>query len=157
MTKAELSSLIETMKGRFLFKYGLRCTYCCTPYEEWQYNRPSSPTVDHIVAVASGGSNEPGNLTICCHSCNMRKGDRGLAAFFEDIGIDVPDFPTLADVLQENPDNTARFSTAERVQVIAPETWIARVDDWRSQQRPLPSRSEAIRLLVEDALKSKEK
>jgi hypothetical protein len=31
--------------------------------------------VDHIVPQASAGSDEPGNLALCCKSCNLRKGD----------------------------------------------------------------------------------
>jgi hypothetical protein len=40
------------------------------------------------------------------------------------------------------------------VQIIAPETWLARIDAWRRKQpgRNIPSRSEAIRILVDKAL-----
>ncbi len=31
--------------------------------------------MDHIVPQASAGSDEPGNLALCCKSCNLRKGD----------------------------------------------------------------------------------
>lgn len=31
--------------------------------------------------------------------------------------------------------------------------WLARLDDWRRKQREIPSRAEAIRMLVENALK----
>jgi len=40
----------------------------------------------------------------------------------------------------------------ERVQMLAPATWVQRVDDWRAKMRPIPSRAEAIRILVDQAL-----
>lgn len=43
-------------------------------------------------------------------------------------------------------------SETERVQIVAPVTWIKRVQEWRRRQPNLPSQSEAIRLLVEQAL-----
>ena len=33
-------------------------------------------TVDHITAIANGGTNEPDNLQTLCQSCNSRKGAR---------------------------------------------------------------------------------
>ena len=43
--------------------------------------------------------------------------------------------------------------TTDRVQIIAPRSWIERIDQWRRQQEGyIPSRSEAIRLLVLKAL-----
>ena len=36
-----------------------------------------------------------------------------------------------------------------RVQIVAPDDWIRRVDEWRRQQPVIPSRSEAIRRLAD--------
>lgn len=38
--------------------------------------RPDELTVDHIVALAVGGTNDMDNLQILCRSCNSRKGIR---------------------------------------------------------------------------------
>ena len=35
-----------------------------------------SPSLDHIVAVANGGTNEESNLRIICNRCNSAKGER---------------------------------------------------------------------------------
>ena len=43
----------------------------------------------------------------------------------------------------------------DRVQIVAPRTWIAKIDEWRRQQPDIPNRSEAIRRLVEQALTGK--
>jgi hypothetical protein len=41
----------------------------------------------------------------------------------------------------------------ERVQIIAPKSWVDRIDQWRRKQPDaIPSRSEAIRILVDKAL-----
>lgn len=32
--------------------------------------------VDHVVALARGGSDDPSNLRALCQLCNLRKGDR---------------------------------------------------------------------------------
>lgn len=39
-----------------------------------------------------------------------------------------------------------------RVQIVAPATFVERIDEWRSARRPIPSRAEAIRILVDQAL-----
>jgi hypothetical protein len=44
-------------------------------------------------------------------------------------------------------------SETERVQIVAPASWVRRVEEWRRAQDRIPSRSEAIRLLVDQALK----
>jgi len=36
-------------------------------------------TLDHVVALARGGTNGPDNLVVCCCSCNAAKRDRPLA------------------------------------------------------------------------------
>lgn len=46
-------------------------------------------------------------------------------------------------------------SETERVQIVAPASWVARVEEWRRAQERIPSRSEAIRLLVDKALSKK--
>lgn len=37
----------------------------------------------------------------------------------------------------------------ERVYLRAPSSWLARIEAWRSKQRPIPSLSEAIRQLTD--------
>jgi hypothetical protein len=48
------------------------CEYCHAS-EQWQY---VEFTMEHIVPLAAGGETEPGNLALCCFSCNRRKWDR---------------------------------------------------------------------------------
>jgi hypothetical protein len=43
-------------------------------------------------------------------------------------------------------------SAVQRLQLVAPVDWLKRIDAWRRHQPNLPSRSEAIRTLVTQAL-----
>lgn len=47
------------------------CSFCGKP----------AGTIDHIVPVAKGGTNDWDNLTAACPSCNSRKHDRSLLLF----------------------------------------------------------------------------
>lgn len=46
-----------------------QCTYCGVPGTDAELE------IDHIVAVAKGGSNHISNLTTACRACNQRKSD----------------------------------------------------------------------------------
>lgn len=43
------------------------CAVCGSAYK---------PVIDHIVSLASGGSNDESNLHTLCEPCNLRKGAR---------------------------------------------------------------------------------
>lgn len=47
-------------------------------------------------------------------------------------------------------------SPTERVQVVAPASWVQRIEEWRRKQPRIPSKSEAIRILVDRALADEE-
>ena len=56
-----------------LAKWGRKCAYCGaenTPYE-----------IDHIHPRSKGGSNRVSNLTLACHDCNQKKGNRLVSEF----------------------------------------------------------------------------
>lgn len=44
----------------------------------------------------------------------------------------------------------------ERLQVLASEAWVQRIDEWRRKQPSIPSRSSAIRMLADIALQAAE-
>lgn len=47
-------------------------------------------------------------------------------------------------------------SSTERVQIVAPASWLERIEAWRRRQVKIPSKSEAIRILVDQALEAGE-
>lgn len=53
---------------------GPYCPICDRLMEVWTTGL--WPTVDHIVALANGGTNERSNLRVICNRCNSRKGAR---------------------------------------------------------------------------------
>ena len=56
---------------RLLDRQGGLCAYC--------YVIPDSPTIDHIVPRADGGSELEDNWLIVCRECNRKKGRLPLA------------------------------------------------------------------------------
>jgi len=45
----------------------------------------------------------------------------------------------------------------KRLNMVAPASWVKRIDDWRRQQPDLPNISEAVRRLVEMGLEGSKK
>lgn len=56
-------------KKRKLLKeiYGKECYIC---------KKAVADTIDHVVPLSKGGTNEIGNLRPACYSCNWEKGDK---------------------------------------------------------------------------------
>ena len=59
-----------------LEKWGRKCAYCKAVDLRLE--------IDHIIPKSSGGTNAVRNLTICCRSCNEKKGKRTLQDFLKD-------------------------------------------------------------------------
>lgn len=57
---------------------GLACAYCGEGIEQG-----ARLTLDHIIPVERGGSNEKENLITCCARCNGMKGERNVREFIE--------------------------------------------------------------------------
>ena len=53
---------------RVLKRDRFQCTYCGSPGTDAELE------IDHIIAVAKGGSNHMSNLTTACRMCNQKKG-----------------------------------------------------------------------------------
>ena len=49
---------------------GSRCEYCLLRQEHSELTHH----IEHIIARQHGGSDEPDNLALACHRCNLRKG-----------------------------------------------------------------------------------
>jgi 5-methylcytosine-specific restriction endonuclease McrA len=57
------------------------CTYCGTEEDKL--------TIDHVISLARGGSNEVDNIVGCCRSCNSSKHDGDVLDWLERRGLDV--------------------------------------------------------------------
>ncbi len=66
----------RALKHAALRDCGRRCVYCARslPLE--------AATLDHVIPVARGGTDAPGNLVVACGACNRLKGDLPPAIFF---------------------------------------------------------------------------
>jgi 5-methylcytosine-specific restriction endonuclease McrA len=71
---------------------GMKCHYCHIPLQRAWIGNPEAnaelkrqgfglATVDHVVPVSKGGSNEPWNMVLACHDCNEAKGDSSYRSF----------------------------------------------------------------------------
>ena len=65
-------SLSKRTRFEVLKRDGFRCRYCGITAVAVALH------VDHVVAVASGGTDDPINLVTACASCNLGKSDVGL-------------------------------------------------------------------------------
>ena len=65
----------------------------CHACEQWQYVRF---TVDHVLPLSLGGSDNLENLALACFHCNRRKTNR-LTAIDPQSGIEVPLFNPRSD------------------------------------------------------------
>ncbi|MHB8388262.1 MAG: HNH endonuclease [Acidobacteriaceae bacterium] len=68
------------------------CSYC---------GAHPATTVDHIIPVAHGGSDDPMNLRIACRWCNMSKGDRSLEEWRSTIARRVAGIPNFSVTQRE--------------------------------------------------------
>jgi 5-methylcytosine-specific restriction endonuclease McrA len=50
-----------------------RCCYCHTTLDPEGQHGPT-PTLEHVVAIAVGGSDTPDNMAIACKPCNSKRG-----------------------------------------------------------------------------------
>jgi hypothetical protein len=65
---ARLDGPSAAARIRVMKRDRFQCTYCGTPGTDAELE------VDHIVAVANGGSHHISNLTTSCRGCNQKKG-----------------------------------------------------------------------------------
>ena len=60
---------------------GMVCYLCGVKLKDGFDSSPDSPTLDHVIPLARGGSHAPDNLKPCCFACNSKKS----AALLEEV------------------------------------------------------------------------
>ena len=67
-------------RGAIYERDGWMCHICGDPVSrEYDPHDPFSPTLDHLIPRAAGGTHDPSNLATCHAVCNSRRGTRPLA------------------------------------------------------------------------------
>ena len=56
--------------------FGYMCQRCGADCSGSKWPELNSPTIDHIIPLAKGGTHEYANVQLLCYSCNARKRDR---------------------------------------------------------------------------------
>jgi hypothetical protein len=64
---AERENLSPGLRFKILVRDNFKCVYCGKTKDEERID------VDHVIPVASGGTNDPGNLVAACWTCNIGK------------------------------------------------------------------------------------
>lgn len=75
-TRADIRALYDAQEGR--------CYYCGKRLGA--FGTRAAFHVEHLISVASGGSQWPGNLSLACAYCNVRKGMRSERAMWGELG-----------------------------------------------------------------------
>jgi hypothetical protein len=68
----------DLTRAAIIHRDGGKCVYCLSSMEDVGIE------IDHLVAVARGGTNHPKNLVTSCHDCNHEKGEVHLLAYIYD-------------------------------------------------------------------------
>lgn len=73
------ANTIRRLRAAVMARDGTACAYCKTSTVEWQHAegvpQPDNlATLDHVVRVEDGGTNDLDNLVIACRRCNVTRG-----------------------------------------------------------------------------------
>jgi 5-methylcytosine-specific restriction endonuclease McrA len=52
---------------------------------EWTGDVDTRPTIDHVIDIEYGGTNEKDNLRVVCYRCNQSKNDRKNEERYENL------------------------------------------------------------------------
>lgn len=77
--KFRRSSVSRLLKERIIERDGRKCSYCKKDL------RGKHLTVDHVLPVCQGGTDELDNLVLACRPCNICKGGRTPTEWIADV------------------------------------------------------------------------
>ncbi len=60
----------QSIEGKLLERDGNACFYCGVDFSE-----EIPPTLEHILSITHGGTNNIANLCLCCEPCNVAAGN----------------------------------------------------------------------------------
>ncbi|MDF9718121.1 HNH endonuclease [Nocardioides sp. ChNu-99] len=117
---SERTTIPKRVRFAVMTRDGFRCYYCGTGRDDG-----AKLTIDHVVPVALGGDDDPGNLVTACEPCNSGKSS---------VPLDAPQVAAIADdavrwsaAMQQ----AASEARAQRVDLnVCLEVWSTRWNDW---------------------------
>jgi len=68
--------IFEKFKG-ICSKCGIKTRFYYSAYDGFNSDDTVAGSVDHIIPISNGGTNDPSNLRWMCRSCNCSIGNRG--------------------------------------------------------------------------------
>ena len=95
-TRVRRGSIPRKMREEVFLRDSYTCQFCQEKFD------PSGLTIDHLVPLALGGTDEVTNYVTCCRRCNARKADMPLEEFAREMNIDVEDLPIHGDPVIDN-------------------------------------------------------
>lgn len=78
---------------------GNACAYCLKEMDFRPTRKPTKATVDHVVPITRGGSDDESNLALACLACNMEKTDRTP----DEAGMRISNTATMSRVTVTSP------------------------------------------------------
>lgn len=74
MKKTDSSNLSKLVRGALLIRDGDHCHYCGVKLTVGISGfNPTGLSIDHVVPIRDGGSDEMDNLVLACRQCNLEK------------------------------------------------------------------------------------
>jgi 5-methylcytosine-specific restriction endonuclease McrA len=70
--------------ARLFELYAGCCYYCGVAVRQNNGERPEvneHATLDHLIPLSMGGTNEPGNIVLACRGCNLERGTMDATKF----------------------------------------------------------------------------
>jgi hypothetical protein len=86
------------------------------PWRDW--------SIDHVVSVIDGGSDDIGNLVGCCKQCNSRKHGRPLWAWVRQFPSGFADEALTRRAMNEQPDEQWQVFMSETATAAEVRTWL---------------------------------
>jgi len=96
-----MSRFSTSKLSRVLDTHGNNCWYCGIELKPWTINgkQKDSFTIDHLIPISRGGTNEATNLVPTCSFCNTSKGNRTLEEYRQSL-VDKQPYGSAAKLLE---------------------------------------------------------
>lgn len=104
--------ITQNKKDDIYFRDRFVCMYCNNHFDD------NLLTVDHVIPIAKGGTNDDSNLVTCCVTCNTVKNDLSLAEFIKKQKLNESDVlcrvSKILDTLQEKETDKEQIQDKEK-------------------------------------------